>query len=378
MQEVSIIGSNIISSLGFTAKENFRNVLEGKSGLCYQPEGAEQPLSLIDNDRFRELCEAQNLKADLSRFEKLCILSIQDAMVGTELDLRSEDCLIILASTKGNIGMLETKNERRNSLHLWESARKIGDYFQAVNRPLMISNACISSILAQVVAQRLLQNKQYKNIVVCGADLVSDFVLSGFKSFKALSANPCKPFDANRTGLSLGEGAGSLVFSLDKTRALFGGVRCVAGASSNDANHISGPSRTGDGLANAILATLEQSQVRPEFISAHGTATMYNDEMEAKAITLAQLQDVPVNSLKAFYGHTLGAAGIIETIITLFAMDHSKAIATLGHEEYGVSEPIRLIRQTEDLKFNSFLKIASGFGGCNGAVLYSKTELCKS
>jgi len=378
MQEVSIIGSNIISSLGFTAKENFSHVMEGESGLSYQVEGADQPLSLIDNERFTELCVAKDLKGDLSRFEKLCVLSILDASAGTEIDLSSEDSLIVLASTKGNIGMLETNNERSNSLHLWESARKIGDYFHTANRPLMISNACISSILAQVVAQRLLQNKQYKNIVVCGADLVSDFVLSGFQSFKALSVNPCQPFDANRTGLSLGEGAGSLVFSLDKTKALFDGVRCVAGASSNDANHISGPSRTGDGLANAILSTLEQSSVRPEFISAHGTATVYNDEMEAKAITLAQLQDVPVNSLKAFYGHTLGAAGIIETITTLFAMDHSKAIGTLGHKEYGVSEPIRLISQTEDLKFNSFLKIASGFGGCNGAVLYSKTELCKS
>jgi len=377
MQHVSIVGSNIISSLGFTSKENFLNVLEGKSGLSYQVEGAEQPLSLIDNKRFTKLCETHDFKADLSRFEKLCILSIQNALLGTDVDMSAEDCLIILASTKGNIGMLETKNERCNSLYLWESARKIGDYFQVKNRPLIISNACISSILAQVVAQRLLQNKQYKNIVICGADLVSDFVLSGFQSFKALSANPCKPFDANRTGLSLGEGAGSLVFSLDKTKALFGGVRCVAGASSNDANHISGPSRTGDGLANAILSTLEQSKIRPEFISAHGTATSYNDEMEAKAITLAKLQDVPVNSLKAFYGHTLGAAGIIETITTLFAMDHSKAIGTLGHQEYGVSEPIRLMRQTEDLKFNSFLKIASGFGGCNGAVLYSKTELCK-
>lgn len=378
MQHVSIVGSNIISSLGFTSKENFQNVQEGKSGLSYQVEGAKQPLSLIDNKRFSKLCETHNLKTDLSRFEKLCILSIQDVLLGTDVDISADDCLIILASTKGNIGLLEVKNERSNSLHLWESARKIGNYFHTANRPLMISNACISSILAQIVAQRLLQNKQYKNIVVCGADLVSDFVLSGFQSFKALSANLCQPFDTNRTGLSLGEGAGSLVFSLDKAKALFGGVRCVAGASSNDANHISGPSRTGDGLANAIISTLEQSQVRPEFISAHGTATSYNDEMEAKAITLAQLQDVPVNSLKAYYGHTLGAAGIIETITTLFAMDHSKAIGTLGHKDYGVSEPIKLISQTEDLEFNSFLKIASGFGGCNGAILYSKTKLCKS
>lgn len=372
MQKITVTGTNIISSLGFTSEENFQNVLNGHSGLCYHSKDDLQPLSLVNKNRFQELCVNLNLNDGLSRFEKLCILSINDAISKSSVSIDSKNCLIILATTKGNIGLLETKNERRKSIHLWESAKKIGAYFHAFNRPMVISNACVSSVLAQVVAIRMLKAQQYKNIVVCGADLISDFVLSGFQSFKALSSNPCKPFDINRNGLSLGEGAGSIVFSSENMEALFGGVSCLGGTSSNDANHISGPSRTGDGLANAIITTLNQAHVQPEFISAHGTATMYNDEMESKAINLAQLQNVPVNSLKAFYGHTLGAAGIIETITTLFAMEESKAIGTFGHDNYGVSEQINLISKTEDLKFDSLLKIASGFGGCNAAVLYSK------
>ncbi|BAX82459.1 beta-ketoacyl-[acyl-carrier-protein] synthase family protein [Labilibaculum antarcticum] len=372
MNKVFIAGSNIISSLGFTSKENFNNVLKGNSGLRYHSEGEIHPISYINRSFFKEHCLKNKVEAKVSLFEKLCILSIKDAVSKTIVDLKEENCLLIIATTKGNVGFLEKANERTQDIHLWESAKKIGDYFGAVNRPMLISNACVSSILAQVTAVRLLKAEKYKHVIVCGADLISEFVLSGFTSFKALSNNSCRPFDKNRDGLSLGEGAGTLVLTTDSTQAIFNGASCVAGASSNDANHISGPSRTGDGLANAITSTLNQAQIKPEFISAHGTATMYNDEMESKAINLAQLNDVPVNSLKGFFGHTLGAAGIIETIITLCAMNESKALETKGFVDYGVSEQINLVTRTEDLNFNSFLKIASGFGGCNAAILYSK------
>ena len=372
MNKVFIAGSNIISSLGFTSKENFNNILEGNSGLRYQSEDAIHPISYLNRSLFNEHCLLEKIDEELSLFEKLCILSIKYAVSKTKVDLKKEDCLLILATTKGNVGFLEKLNERSQDIHLWESATKIGNYFGAVNRPVLISNACVSSVLAQVMAVRLLKAKKYKHVIVCGADLISEFVLSGFTSFKALSNNLCTPFDTNRDGLSLGEGAGTLVLTTDSIQAVYNGASCLAGASSNDANHISGPSRTGDGLTNAITSTLSQAQIKPEFISAHGTATMYNDEMESKAINLAQLNDVPVNSLKGFFGHTLGAAGIIETIITLCAMNESKIIETKGFADYGVSEQINLVTRTEDFNFNSFLKIASGFGGCNAAILYSK------
>jgi 3-oxoacyl-[acyl-carrier-protein] synthase-1 len=147
------------------------------------------------------------------------------------------------------------------------------------------------------------------------------------------------------------------------------------GASSNDANHISGPSRTGDGLLLAIEKTLLESGIKASeigYISGHGTATLYNDEMEAHAITEAKLQDVPMNSLKSYFGHTLGAAGIIESIIGLHSMKNNTLVGTYNYKEPGVAKPVNIIRETTSAKINNCLKTAAGFGGCNAAVLFSK------
>ena len=109
-----------------------------------------------------------------------------------------------------------------------------------------------------------------------------------------------------------------------------------------------------------------------DFISAHGTATIYNDEMEAKAITLAGLQAVPVNSLKGYYGHTLGAAGIIESIVTLLSMKENTILPTLGFKQIGVTNPVNVSTAVQKISLNHCLKTASGFGGCNAALVFSK------
>ena len=149
-------------------------------------------------------------------------------------------------------------------------------------------------------------------------------------------------------------------------------TQLVRGASANDANHISGPSRTGDGLLQAIQQTWLATDVKPDFISAHGTATPYNDEMESIAFERAGLSDVPVNSLKGHYGHTLGAAGVLETVISLMAMHEQTLIRSAGFDTMGVSGRIRVIEQTQPGTISAFLKTASGFGGCNGAALFMK------
>ncbi len=131
-----------------------------------------------------------------------------------------------------------------------------------------------------------------------------------------MSKYPCRPFDANRDGLSLGEGAGTIIVSKEKKSD---SIRLVCGSSANDANHISGPSRSGEGLFLAGGRVLQKNQ-QIDFISAHGTATLYNDDMESHAITRLGLSDVPVNSFKGYFGHTLGAAGVIETILTKHSM----------------------------------------------------------
>ncbi len=121
------------------------------------------------------------------------------------------------------------------------------------------------------------------------ADLISSFIYSGFQSFQAISPNPCRPFDADRDGISLGEAAATVILSANKTP---GSILLGGGSVSNDANHISGPSRTGEELFLAISSALKQSGTSNDeidFISAHGTATRYNDEMEAKAFHLASM-----------------------------------------------------------------------------------------
>jgi len=185
----------------------------------------------------------------------------------------------------------------------------------------------------------------------------------------AQAGEPCRPFDAARDGISLGEAAATVILSAEKSSD---SIQLKGGAVTNDANHISGPSRTGHELALAILRALKQSNVEPEeidFISAHGTATRYNDEMEAKAFHLAGLQEKPVNSLKGYYGHTLGAAGLLESIITIHSMKENILIPTLGFTSPGTELPVNIVKSFTSATLKRTLKTASGFGGCNAAII---------
>lgn len=147
----------------------------------------------------------------------------------------------------------------------------------------------------------------------------------------------------------------------------------ISGASSNDANHISGPSRTGEGLHRSIERTLNPASVRSAqigYLSAHGTGTSFNDEMESIAFERSNLSEIPVNSMKGYFGHTLGAAGVIETMLGLEAMRRKELVPSLGFEEMGVSRPMNIITETTAPTSDYFLKTASGFGGCNAAALF--------
>ena len=217
-----------------------------------------------------------------------------------------------------------------------------------------------------ILAMRLIRSGKFKRALVTGADVLSKFIVSGFQSFQSLSEQACRPFDKSRDGLSLGEGVGTLVISRE-----IGEVELVEGAISNDANHISGPSRTGEGLLVSIQHTLDNNTV--DLISAHGTATPYNDDMESLAFSRAGLEKVAVNSLKGYFGHTLGAAGIIESIINIEAMKQHTIVGTAGLSEIGLAKNINVVDHTMHAEHNSILKTASGFGGCNASVLIRKS-----
>jgi 3-oxoacyl-[acyl-carrier-protein] synthase-1 len=198
--------------------------------------------------------------------------------------------------------------------------------------------------------------------------------VTGFQSFKALSSGRCKPFDAARDGLTLGEGAATIILGITNENSLPDNCITVkAGAISNDASHISGPSRTGEGLYRAIMRTLEGvDTANLAFINAHGTATPFNDEMEAIALSRACLEHVPVNSFKGYIGHTLGAAGLIETVVCSLSLINAQLVKCLGFVTLGVSKNIQVITETRRFEATECLKMASGFGGCNAVVLLKK------
>lgn len=375
---VYIESGNIISPLGFSTEENYANILSGRSGLRLHTDSrlSDVPLQLaLIDDALLESTFAAVVGdgSGFTRFEKFCLLTVTYLLKNSSIDISSPDTVIILSTTKGNIELLESRESydpRR--LHLWHSAALIAKHFSAYNKPLIISNACVSGVAALVVARRLIESGKYNNAVVVGADIISRFIVSGFQSFMSLSPEPCKPFDAKRVGLNLGEAAVSAVLTRTKLGGAEQQIEVVRGAMHNDANHISGPSRTGEGLFHAIKDALAGDKV--DFISAHGTATAYNDNMEAVAISRAGLNKVPVNSVKGFFGHTLGAAGLLEAIIALEAMKDNRLIGTRGYSEHGVSEAINVIKDTGRHEVNSLLKLASGFGGSNAAVLLRKTR----
>lgn len=373
---VFVIADNIFSPIGATSAENFSQLKNGISGIRQHrdPSVSQQPFyaSLFD----KTVVDSLPGKDKYTLFEQIIIASVTDAINKCNVDFTDERTLLIISTTKGNISLLETEPysaELQERVALPHSARLIAAHFGFVNEPLIISNACISGVVGIITAMRLIGSGQYDNIVVTGADVISQFILSGFEAFNAISSTPCRPFDKDRDGITLGEGAATVVLSSRSSNK--GNIRILGGAVSNDANHLSAPSRTGEELAAAIKKTLAMADItatQVDLVSAHGTATVYNDEMEAKAITLAGLQNTPTNSLKGYYGHTLGAAGLIESIVSMNSLKENIMIPTLGFKETGTPDPLNIFTEVASGNFNTCIKTASGFGGCNAALLFKK------
>ncbi|MCF6343021.1 MAG: beta-ACP synthase [Bacteroidales bacterium] len=375
-----LIADNIISSLGFTTSQNFEALKAARVGIkniddkLLYPEPF--PASVVDTDELNAHFAKLNAKTPFARLEKMMILSIVDALGKTGVDIQSERTGIILSTTKGNIDLLGSESQSsfdQERVLPWRLGEVIGHYFGNPNRVEVLSNACISGVVALNTAAMLIKNGKYDNVVVCGGDIVSRFVVSGFMSFLSLSPTACKPFDEKRDGLSLGEAAGTIIVSNTPNEGQ--NIVWLGGASANDANHISGPSRTGEGSFIAIRKALVEAGIESrdiEHISAHGTATPYNDEMESIAISRHNMENATVNSLKGSWGHTLGAAGIIETIALAEEMRQNTLLKTAGFVKHGVSKAIHVINQTQTKELTTCLKMASGFGGSNAALVLGK------
>ncbi len=382
MHSVYLSHNNIVSGYGLDAKDAVENIRNESTGLRSVSDAEILPhpicTSRIDSDVLQNTFMELQPKEAYTRLEQLLILSLKETIKASQLKLTDRVGLIV-STTKGNIDALEPQNPFPESrAYLSRLGEKIRTFFGFQNEAVVLSNACVSGVLALAVAKRFVLQGTYDHVFVAGGDLVTKFILSGFQAFQALSEEPCRPYDKNRTGINIGEVGASVLVTKDKALLAKESVVLLGEASCNDANHISGPSRTGEGLFRSIEAALKQSGLHAneiDCISAHGTATQFNDEMEAIAFNRARLQETPINSLKGYFGHTLGASGLLETILGMHSLDQNTLFASKGFQELGVSQPLNIIETTTPKQMTTFLKTASGFGGCNTAAIFKKVFL---
>ena len=386
-----IIADNIISPLGETSEDNYLSVKSGRSGIrayepgtCNIPEGFNASL-LFEDFETLALKSAQkaiaNALKNIANGQKAIgnaqknIANEQKNIGNAQLELKGKRTAFILSSTKGNI---------EENISLADSAQRIASQLGIDSKPIVVCNACISGLSALILGNRLIDSGLYDAAIVCGCDTPRQFILSGFQSLKALSPEPCRPFDMERMGLNLGEAAATLILSKNPIQG--NSWRMGDGFIRNDAFHISTPSKTADGLYLSLQRTLESytkeissaceqidMKAHLAFINAHGTATLFNDQMESVAIGRAGLSDLPANAYKSFWGHTMGAAGILETIISMKAIDDNTILGTRGFSELGVSGKMNICAENRPTDKKGFIKMLSGFGGCNATIWAAKS-----
>jgi 3-oxoacyl-[acyl-carrier-protein] synthase II len=287
---------------------------------------------------------------------------------------------LVLSTTKANIDAMERLSDGRPCS---DSARRHlqPDLLAAdlaaehgARGPIQtISVACVSGLIALMQGARLIQRGAADAVLVVGVDHLSAFVVAGFTALKALDPIGCRPFDRDRCGLSPGE-AGAAIVLVRGDLAPRPAITLRGWGSSNDANHMTGPSRDGAGLAQAIRAALNAAELRADqidYVNAHGTGTPYNDAMESAALrTMFGANCPPVSGLKGMLGHTLGAAGVVETLACVLAMQERLLPGTPRLSHAAEATPPSLVKTPRAVtKLNHILKLNTGFGGMNGALI---------
>jgi 3-oxoacyl-(acyl-carrier-protein) synthase len=287
---------------------------------------------------------------------------------------------LVLSTTKANIEALERMTDDRACSssarrHLQGNllASDLATEFGAGGPVQCVSAACVSGLVAIQQGAKIIQRGEAEAVFVVGVDHLSAFVVAGFTALKAIDPSGCRPFDQNRCGLSPGE-AGSAIVLVRAETISRPAITIQGCATSNDANHLTGPSRDGSGLALAMHTALAAAKLTPseiDYVNAHGTATPYNDAMESQAMrTVFGEPCPPFSGAKGMLGHTLGAAGVIETMVCVLAMREKFLPGTPRLSSPAAGVPGNLVREPRfGVQLQHVLKLNTGFGGLNGALI---------
>ena len=293
------------------------------------------------------------------------------------------DAKLLLATTKGEIDFLEQSIISGTcdvgACSLQNLLRKVIDFTGVRGDGMVISAACTSSSAAVARAAAMIRSGRADCVLVIACDSVTEFIFSGFSSLMALDKVPARPFDKNRAGLTVGEAAAYLLImseerAAEENRSVMGEI--AGWGMSDDANHMTGPSRESEGLVRAICSAINSAGITSRqvgFISAHGTGTTFNDAMEMRAfLTVFRDSKLPVYSVKGGIGHTMGAAGLVETAIALRARSENIVPPTVNLKESDDDSLGWTSCRQQTGSPNSFALVTNaGFSGVNTALILS-------
>jgi 3-oxoacyl-(acyl-carrier-protein) synthase len=375
MHDVVIAGCGAVSAVGNGLEPLLNALKTNSSGL--------RAVEKFSSPRFQSgiAGAARENLDDEDPAWSLATEALRQAQAGKTLEkISAQKIGLILSTTKANITALELLSDNRpcsgparRHLRADLLAMDLAGEFGVHGTVQTISLACVSGLVAISQGAKLIQRGEADAVYVVGVDTLSEFVVSGFTALKALDPLGCRPFDAGRCGLSAGEAGAAIVL----TRSDFApdaGISIRAFGGSNDANHLTGPSRDGSGLAQAIRVALAATELSPseiDLVHAHGTGTPYNDAMESLALKTVFGNDCPpLSGAKGMLGHTLGAAGVIETICCALAMENSFLPGTPRLRTPADGTPGSLLREPKaGVQVKNVLKLNTGFGGMNGALI---------
>jgi 3-oxoacyl-[acyl-carrier-protein] synthase II len=338
---------------------------------------------------------AEDLTRRYSRTDQLAMMSAQDAIANSGCDRPAfQESGIVMASTVG--GLTEVDAGIAKDPAAWYSrpggllraaaypvahvADAVGDHFGMRGPRCAVSVACASGAMAIALAANMLLDGAAPIILAGGSDPLCAFTLSGFNSLQALDPNPCCPFDKNRKGLNLGEGAAVFVLeTLAGATARHANVMAVlrGWAMTNDAFHPTAPHKQGSGLAGCIRLSMEMAEVSGDeigYVNAHGTGTPLNDIAEANAyedVFRGRKHPIPVSSTKSYFGHCLGAAGALEAAVTIMAVRAGALLPTLRLTDPIESHCVDWLRgEVKRQPLPVAMSASSGFGGSNTVLIF--------
>lgn len=312
------------------------------------------------------------------------LLGMLDPMLDAVAETTPPDAGLLLATTTGEIDRLE-KHVLAGDFDAAAGSADPAGLLDVVRRRIgvegpcaTVSAACASSSVAVIQAVEMIRAGRCEAVLVVAGDALSEFVFAGFSTLMALSPGQARPFDRDRDGLTLGEAA-AVALVLSAERAEREGLSPLAEVCgwgiASDANHMTGPSRTGDGLARAVQDALHSARGAPseiQSVCAHGTGTVYNDAMEMKAFKLVfGASPVPVYSIKGATGHTMGGAGLLELLIAIRSLREGIVPACVGLNTPDADAAGWVTTAAQEAASDASLVLStnSGFGGVNSAVI---------